>query len=107
MSHLSRRRFLSLGAASIAAHRSAFASSDEILQHPLSSIKMLKQPRVLGAAQQFLLEQPGTIVSAPALRTLQTSRCDSPASSSPALRIAAKNIWLSGNILTLIPGCPK
>lgn len=69
MYHLSRRRFLSLAAAASAARRAAIASDPDILQHPLSSIQMLERPRVLRAAQQFLLEKPQTIVSASAPRS--------------------------------------
>lgn len=66
MQRLSRRKFLSLGAAAIAARGNTIGSAEDILQHPRQSIETLERRRVLTAARRYLHEQPKTIVSAPA-----------------------------------------
>lgn len=66
MQRLSRRKFLSLGAAAIAARGNTIGSAEDILQHPRQSIETLERPRVLTAARRYLHEQPKTIVSTPA-----------------------------------------
>ena len=69
MHQLSRREFLSLGAAAALAPRSAFGVADDILQHPRKTVEALERARVLSAAQRYLHEPPSTIVSAPAPRS--------------------------------------
>lgn len=69
MTQLSRREFLSLSAAAVAAPRSMFGDADNILQHPRETVEVLERERVLSAARRYLQEQPTTIVSAPAPRS--------------------------------------
>lgn len=69
MLQLSRRKFLSLGAAAIAARGDTIGSAEDILQHPRQSIEVIERPRVLTAARRYLHESPKTIVSAPASRS--------------------------------------
>jgi hypothetical protein len=65
----SRREFLSLSVAAIAAHGDITGSAEDILRNPRQSIEMLERSRVLTAAQRYSHEQPETIVSAPASRS--------------------------------------
>ena len=69
MFHFSRREFLSLGAAALAARGFAISTTEDILQHPRQSVETLERPRVLTAARRYLQESPRTIVSAPAPRS--------------------------------------
>ncbi|MGA8740762.1 MAG: alginate lyase family protein [Terracidiphilus sp.] len=69
MTQLSRREFLSLSAAVVAAPRSLFGDADDILQHPRKTVEAIERQRVLSAAGRYLQEQPRTIVSAPAARS--------------------------------------
>ena len=69
MPQLSRREFLSLGAAAIAARGDTINSPEDILEHPRQSIEIIERPRVLTAARRYLHEPPKTIVSAPASRS--------------------------------------
>lgn len=62
----SRRRFMMLSAAALAARGEALDSADEILLRPRRSVEALERARVLPAAQRYLSEAPRTIVSAPA-----------------------------------------
>ncbi|MGC2612860.1 MAG: alginate lyase family protein [Terracidiphilus sp.] len=69
MPQLSRREFLSLGAAALAARGDTINSPEDILEHPRQSIEIIERPRVLTAARRYLHEPPKTIVSAPASRS--------------------------------------
>lgn len=69
MPELSRRRFLSLSAAVVAARGKSFGSDDEILKHPRKTVEALERSRVLSAAEKYLHELPKTLVSAPAPRS--------------------------------------
>jgi hypothetical protein len=69
MSQISRRDFISISAAALAAGPPAFASADKFLDHPRATINAIERPRVLQAAEKYLHEQPRTIVSAPAPRS--------------------------------------
>lgn len=69
MTQFSRREFLSLSAAAVAAPRSAFGGADDLLQHPRKTVVVLERERVLTASRRYLQEQPTTIVSAPAVRS--------------------------------------
>ncbi len=67
---LSRRHFISMGTAALAAGRSAFGSADDLLlEHPRMAIEALERPRVLRGAETYLHELPRTIVSVPAARS--------------------------------------
>ena len=69
MPQLSRREFLSLSAAALAARGKSFGSDEDILQRPLSTVETLERARVVNAADRYLKEPPETIVSAPAARS--------------------------------------
>jgi len=69
MLSFSRREFLSLGAAAIAAVGTTHGGSDDILRNPRSGVETFESARVLDAAQRYLREKPETIVSVPAPRS--------------------------------------
>jgi hypothetical protein len=69
MSQLSRRGFISLSAAAIAAGRPAFGSAEDIFEHSRATIEALERRRVLRAAGEYLRQLPRTIVAAPAPRS--------------------------------------
>ena len=72
MVQFSRRRFVALGTAALAAPRRSFSfslSSEEILLNPGAAVAKLERGRVLKAAQAYLREAPKTITSAPATRS--------------------------------------
>ena len=66
MFHVSRRRFLALSAAAIAASRGAWAGEDDLMLHPAETLAELERPRALSAARRYLDEAPQTIVAIPA-----------------------------------------
>ena len=69
MPELSRRSFLTLGAAVVAARGKSFGSDEEILRNPRKTVETLERSRVLRDAEKYLHEVPKTIVSAPASRS--------------------------------------
>src|ERR1700760_3699673 len=69
MVSFTRREFLSLSAAAIAGLGSTHGGADDILNHPRKSVETLERRRVLKAAEQYLHEQPETIVSKRASRS--------------------------------------
>lgn len=66
MVDISRRGFLMLGAATLAARRETSDLVDDILLHPRPEVEACERARVLVAAQRYLREAPKTIVSVPA-----------------------------------------
>jgi hypothetical protein len=69
MQQFSRREFLSLSAAAIAAPGKSSGFAEDVLEHPHKSVEDLERARVLSAAERYLQEPPKTIVSAPASRS--------------------------------------
>ncbi len=70
MFQLSRRRFVTLAGAALAAPRASFSSSaEEILLDPSAALAQLERERVLKAAQEYLREAPQTLTSARAPRS--------------------------------------
>jgi hypothetical protein len=69
MHQISRREFVSLSTAVLAAGRAGFGVTDDIFRHTRATIEALERPRVLRGAEDYLHESPRTIVSAPAARS--------------------------------------
>ena len=69
MQQPSRRKFLCLIAAAIAARGETIGSPADVLRHPRTTIEIIERPRVLRAADHYLHEPPETLVSAPASRS--------------------------------------